>query len=87
MSKAPGKPQSNLSIDRGIVEFALPQAGRTRISVYDCLGREMQTVLDRYLSAGSHSVALNATGLKKGVYFVRMEHGGVNSVAKFGHAR
>jgi hypothetical protein len=87
VSKAPGKPQSNLSINRGTVGFALPQAGRARISVYDCCGRELQTVLDRYLLAGSHSVALNAKGLKKGVYFVRMEHGAVSSVAKFDQAR
>jgi Secretion system C-terminal sorting domain len=83
MSKVPGTAQSNLSIDRGIVRFAVPDAGKTKISVYDCLGREIMPVLDRTIAAGSHSVTLNENNLKRGVYFVRIEHGGVAGVAKF----
>jgi hypothetical protein len=82
-SKVPGRAQSDLRIDRGIVRFTVPDAGKTRISVYDCLGREMLTVLDRNTAAGSHAVTLIETGLKKGIYFLRMTHGNSNSVVKF----
>jgi hypothetical protein len=87
MSKAPGKPQSDLSIDRGIIRFTVLSAGKTKISVYDCLGRELLTVLDRSVAAGMHSVALNQTGLKNGIHFLRMEHGNVSSVIKLEHIR
>ena len=83
MSKVPSKAQSNLSIDKGIVRFAVPNAGKTKISVYDCLGREIMPVLDRSISAGSHSVMLSENNLKRGIYFVRMEHEGAASVTKF----
>ncbi|HMD69344.1 MAG TPA: hypothetical protein VKF42_10735 [Chitinivibrionales bacterium] len=81
--KVPGRVQSNLSIVRGIVRFTVPDAGKTKISVYDCLGREIMPVLDRTIAEGSHTVALNENNLKWGIYFVRMEHAGVSSVAKF----
>jgi hypothetical protein len=86
-SKAQGKPQSNLSIDREIIRFAVPSAGKTKISVYDCLGREIMPVLDRSLAAGSHTVAFNEAGLNKGIYFVRMEHAGNLSVTRFQYTR
>ncbi|HUI92234.1 MAG TPA: T9SS type A sorting domain-containing protein [Chitinivibrionales bacterium] len=86
-SKAPGAPQSNLSIDRGTIRFAVPSAGKTKISVYDCLGRELLTVLDMSVAAGRHSVALNQTGLKKGIYFLRMEQGNASSVTKLEQIR
>ncbi len=86
-SKAPDNPQSNLSIDRGIIRFTVPGAGKTKISLYDCLGRELLTVLDRSLAAGRHSVALNEAGLKKGIYFLRMAQGNVSSVTKLEQIR
>ena len=86
-SKAPGKPQSNLSIDRGIIRFMVPSPGKTKISVYDCLGREIMPVLDRTLSAGSHSAQINTASLRPGIFFLRMEHCGVAIVAKFESAR
>lgn len=83
MSKASGNAQSNLAFDKGLIKLTVPDAGETKISVYDCLGREIASLLDRSVSAGSHTVVLNESGLKRGVYFVRMEHGGAASVAKF----
>jgi|WetSurMetagenome_2_1015567.scaffolds.fasta_scaffold00060_28 hypothetical protein len=82
-SRLPGKVQPNLSIERGIARFSFADAGKTKLAVYDCLGRQIATVLDRTIAAGSHTAALNTTGLKKGVYFARLEHGGASSVAKF----
>jgi hypothetical protein len=57
--------------------------GKAGISIFDCLGREIMPVLDRTIAAGSHSVMLNENNFRRGVYFVRMEHGGVSSVVKF----
>jgi hypothetical protein len=76
-----------LSINRETVRFTLPDAGKTKIAVFDCLGREIMTVLDRELTAGNHAVSLNSPGLKQGVYFVRMEHENTRAVARFQHTR
>jgi hypothetical protein len=82
-AKAANAGSFDLSINRETVHFTQPDAGKTKVTLFDCLGRTVLTVLDRDLSAGNHAAALNTTGLKQGVYFVRMEHGGMNSVAKF----
>lgn len=77
----------DLSINRETIRFTLPDAGKTKIAVFDCLGRETMPVLDRNLPAGNHAVSLNTTNLKPGIYFVRMEQGNTRSVAKFQHTR
>ncbi len=82
-SRSSAGAQSNLSIDRGTVKFSVPDAGKTKISVFDCRGREIMPVLNKTLSAGSHSAQFNTANLNRGIYFVRMEQGGVSSVAKF----
>jgi hypothetical protein len=72
----------DLSINRETVHFRLSDAGKTKVTLFDCLGRAVFTALDRELSAGSHAVALNTTSLRQGVYFVRLEHNSTSSVAK-----
>ena len=59
-----------LSVSRETVRFTLPDAAKTRIAVFDCLGREIASVLDRNLSAGNHNVSLNTAGFRQGIYFV-----------------
>jgi hypothetical protein len=86
-SKATSAGSFALSTTQETVRFTLPEAGKTKIAVFNCLGREIMPVLDRNLPAGNHAVSLNTTNLKPGIYFVRMEHGNTRSVAKFQHTR
>jgi hypothetical protein len=72
-----------IAAGQGAVRFSLPDAGGTKISVFDCLGKEIAKVLDRDLAAGEHSLALSEIGLRNGIYFVRMEHGTASVVARF----
>ena len=57
------------------LDFVLPSAGKTRLTVYDVTGREVFTLLDGYQSAGAHSVVFDAEGLSSGLYFVRLTAG------------
>lgn len=55
------------------IKFALPEADRVAIKVYDILGQEIKTLLEGDLSAGEHSVIWNgdnSTGQKvsAGIY-------------------
>lgn len=76
-----------LSITGETVRFTLPDAGKTKIVLFDCLGREIMPVMDRNFAAGNHAVSLNTTGIKQGIYFIRMEHSGATNVAKFRYTR
>jgi hypothetical protein len=58
------------------IRFGMPEAGRTRIVVYDVRGRAVANLVDRTVAAGHHAVDLNIgrhAGMSAGVYFVRME--------------
>jgi len=50
------------------IDYALRETGKVSIKVYDVLGREVATLVDRVQSAGQHSVTFNAGNLPSGVY-------------------
>src|SRR5271157_1374323 len=78
----PAKTESfGIFISQSTVRFSLPGAGKTRISVFDCLGREIMPILDQSLSAGTHSAEFNRASLKQGVYFLHIKHTAGNAVA------
>jgi hypothetical protein len=55
----------------------------TRLTVYDMLGREVAVLVDGVMSAGSHSVTFDGSGLASGVYLYRLESGGKVLSRKF----
>jgi len=57
------------------IQFALPQAGRVTLKVYDVLGREEATLVDTDMPAGNFSVRWNAAQSASGVYFFRITAG------------
>ncbi len=57
------------------IRFALPQSGLTKITIYDLLGREVQTLINRELSAGYYELNFDASNLSNGVYFYRIRAG------------
>ncbi|MEK9138380.1 MAG: T9SS type A sorting domain-containing protein, partial [Bacteroidota bacterium] len=56
-------------------EFVLQQAGHVTITIFDVLGREVQTIVNEYRPAGKHLVALYASDLPTGVFFYQMRVG------------
>ncbi|NNF02862.1 MAG: T9SS type A sorting domain-containing protein, partial [Rhodothermales bacterium] len=55
------------------VPFEMRENGRIRISVVDVLGREINVLIDRHVSAGRHTVTWNAEGVPSGTYLIRAE--------------
>jgi len=64
------------------IHFDMPQAGRVKLSVYNLRGELVQTLVDGEISAGAHSVRFDGRGLASGVYFYRMEAGGVYTMTR-----
>jgi hypothetical protein len=64
------------------IAFDMPRAGKATIIVYDILGREVATLLDQDVQAGSYRLRFNATGMPSGVYFYRMTAGGFSETRK-----
>ncbi len=59
----------NLPVIEGIGKASL----RTVVKVYDILGREVKTLLNRELLPGPHKIGFNGNGLASGVYLLRFE--------------
>jgi hypothetical protein len=57
------------------VGFDVPQAEYVRLTIYDALGRLVESLVSGHQSAGRHTVTWNAEEVPSGVYFVRMEAG------------
>ncbi len=56
------------------IEFDLPEPALVTMKVYDILGREVATVIDRAsYAAGAQSVVFDGRNLASGVYFYRIE--------------
>jgi parallel beta-helix repeat protein len=64
------------------IEFILPEASKVTITVYDLLGREVRTLTDGFRQAGSHSVKFDGTGLSSGLYFCRLQAGGLSETKR-----
>lgn len=55
-----------------VIRYALPFAGNISIIVYNSLGQDIATLVDRYMEAGKHTVTFDASKLTSGVYFYRL---------------
>jgi hypothetical protein len=64
------------------LDIALPQQSHVNLRVFDVLGREVATLADAPLNAGTHSIQWNADGLAAGMYFAVMQARGATHTAK-----
>ncbi len=60
------------------IPFSLEKASKVKLTVYDMLGRSIQTLMNEYRSAGTHEVRFSAgmAGLSSGLYMYSLEFDG-----------
>ncbi len=58
------------------INFALPKDAFAKIIIYDILGREVATLLNEQLKAGTYQADWNASNYSSGIYFYRLETDG-----------
>ncbi len=64
------------------ISFTVANPGVVALTVYDILGREVTTLMQGKVEAGTHSVNFPAAGLASGVYFYRLVAGSVSETKK-----
>lgn len=62
----------NPSSDHAVIEFSLPAAGRTVLTVYNQIGQAVRTLVDGPLGPGKHRIPFDGRGLPNGAYFYRL---------------
>jgi hypothetical protein len=64
------------------ISFAIPRSSFVSLQVYDVLGREIATLVNENLEAGSYKAEWNAAGQPSGVYFYRLTAGEFTDIGK-----
>lgn len=65
-----------------IIRFDIQKPGFVTLRIYDILGKEVSILVSESLQAGTYEADFNASGLTNGVYFYKLEAGGLNQVKK-----
>jgi len=55
------------------INFAVSKAGFVSLKIYDLTGREIATLVDENLSAGTYTNSFNASALSSGIYFYTLK--------------
>ncbi len=61
---------------RTVISFQLPVDSKVWIKIYDVQGREVETLVNEMLQAGTYSTQWDASAYPSGVYFYRMQADG-----------
>jgi hypothetical protein len=64
------------------IAFTIPSQEQTRLTVHDLLGREIASLIDGTMPAGSHTIVWNASGVASGVYLYTLTSGHYTSTRK-----
>jgi len=62
--------------DQSKINFSLGHNSKVKISLYNCIGQIVNTILDQECSQGSYSLPLSSEGLTAGTYHIRFETDG-----------
>jgi len=54
------------------IKFNLPKSGSVKLIVFDVMGREVATMFDENMNAGSYTTDFDASGLSSGIYFYKL---------------
>jgi ligand-binding sensor domain-containing protein len=55
------------------IEFDIPERTNVKLTIYDILGREIETLIDKELEPGKYKINFTATNLPSGVYFYTLK--------------
>ena len=57
------------------IRYSLPEVSSATIKVYDMLGNEVATLVNKEQPAGNYEVDFNASELSSGIYFYKLQAG------------
>jgi len=65
-----------------LISFSIPETGHVSLTVFDVLGRRVETLVDGSLQRGLHTVEFGSVDLPSGVYISRLQTGNNVSVRR-----
>ncbi|MCK4257298.1 T9SS type A sorting domain-containing protein [candidate division WOR-3 bacterium] len=65
------------------INFTIPRSEHVSVNLYDITGSLVSTLVNKELTAGTHSITINTDNLVSGVYFLKTDAGAFCHTAKF----
>jgi hypothetical protein len=65
-----------------LIQYSVPKTNFVTIKIYNAIGQEVSTLVNREVTAGVHEVNFNANNLSTGVYFYTIKAGDFTSTKK-----
>jgi Secretion system C-terminal sorting domain len=62
------------------ISYEIPKNGFVKIKVFDITGREVETLVNEFKTAGSYSLVFNGSKLASGIYFYKLDVEGFSKV-------
>ena len=64
------------------IEFKVPATANVQLKIYNTLGEEVATLLDKKMNAGHYKMQFDASHLASGVYFYKLTAGNFTATYK-----
>lgn len=64
------------------IRFSLPEKSKVELTVFNVLGKQVASPVDKTMQAGRHQVTFNASGLSSGIYIYKIEAGHFSKIRK-----
>jgi hypothetical protein len=64
------------------IQYAIPQSGEVRLSVFNSLGEEVKTLVNETKEPGVYEVEFSANDFPSGIYFYKIQAGGFSETKK-----
>lgn len=64
------------------IRYEIPKSSQVQLVIYDCLGREVRTLVNKAQAAGEHTVEFHSHNLASGVYFYSLQAEGMKICRK-----
>jgi hypothetical protein len=64
------------------IQFTLPKSEHVLLKVFDATGREVQSLIDKRMEAGEHTIRFNGSGLASGIYYCSLNAGSRHKTMK-----
>lgn len=64
------------------ISYKINQEGYVKLSVFNLVGQEIETLVNEYQSAGKYDIEFNAKDLPSGIYLYKLQVNGYTSVKR-----
>ncbi len=64
------------------IKFNIAHASNVKLVIYDLLGREVNTLVNQYMAAGSYNIIFNTPNLASGIYFYELTAANFRDIKK-----